>query len=246
MGKLDGKVALITGAARGMGAEHVRRFVAEGAQVLFSDILVAEGEALAKELGDKVKFIKQDVTLEEDWRKAVAEAESTFGSIDILVNNAGVVLYQPIEMMSLEDYMWVIDINQVSIFLGMKYVLPSMKTTGKGSIINISSIAGFKGSAAGAAYSSSKFAVRGLNEVAALEFAPYNIRVNSIHPGAIETPMLVQEDTKDAVAEFAKTIPLKRIAKPAEVTNLVVFLASDEGSYCTGSEFVIDGGALLV
>lgn len=245
MGRLDGKVAVITGGARGMGAEHVRVFVAEGAKVLFTDILVKEGEALAADLGGNVRFVRQDVTSEEDWKTVVAEVEKTFGPVNILVNNAGVVLYNSIEAMSLQDYMRVININQVSVFLGMKYILPSMKLAGCGSIINISSIAGLKGTNYGTAYSSSKFAVRGLTQSAALEFAPYCIRVNSVYPGAIETPMLVQEDTKAKVEAFAQTIPCKRIAKPIEVSKAVLFLASDESSYCIGTDLVVDGASRL-
>lgn len=244
MGKLDGKVALITGGARGMGAQHVRRFVAEGAKVVFTDILVDEGEELASQVGDNAKFAKHDVTSEEDWKRVVAETEKTFGHVNILVNNAGIVMNKPIEATSLEEFVRVVNVNQVSVFLGMKYVLSSMKAAGNGSIINVSSLNGLKGTGNTAAYSSSKFGVRGLTHAAALEFADYGIRVNSIHPGAIETPMLVTEETKAAVEMFAKTIPLKRIAKADEVSSVVVFLASDESSYCTGSEFSVDGGAL--
>ncbi|GIN72718.1 3-alpha-(or 20-beta)-hydroxysteroid dehydrogenase [Bacillus sp. J14TS2] len=243
MGKLVGKVAIITGGARGMGASHVRQFVKEGAKVVFTDILVEEGEALAKELGDNAKFIRQDVTRAKDWDQVVAETEEAFGPINILVNNAGIAFHKLIEQMTEEEYRKVMDINQVSVFLGMKAVLSSMRKTENGSIVNISSINGLKGSVAAVAYSASKFAVRGMNKAAALEFAPYGIRVNSVHPGAIATPMIVQEDNKEMVEEFAQTIPLKRIAKPEEVTNMVLFLASDDSSYCTGSEFVVDGGS---
>ncbi|GIN58519.1 SDR family NAD(P)-dependent oxidoreductase [Lederbergia ruris] len=243
MSKLAGKIAIITGGARGMGASHVRRFVKEGAKVVFTDILVEEGEALAKELGEKAKFIRQDVTKAKDWDQVVAETEKAFGPVNILVNNAGIAFHKMIEQMTEEEYRKVIDINQVSVFLGMKAVLPSMRKTENGSIVNISSINGLKGSVAAVAYSASKFAVRGMNKAAALEFAPYGIRVNSVHPGAIETPMIVQEDNKEMVEEFAKSIPMKRIAKPEEVTNMVLFLASDDSSYCTGSEFVVDGGS---
>ena len=214
MARLRGKTTLITGGARGLGAEITRLFLAEGAQVMVTDILEEEGKKLVSDLGYKPKFLKQDVTKEADWKEAVTVTEVAFGPIDVLVNNAGVVLYNSIENMSLDDYLWVVNVNQVSVFLGMKYVLPSMKKANGGSIVNISSITGFKGGPGGAAYSSSKFAIRGLTQSAALEFAPLNVRVNSIHPGAIDTPMLVQEDTKDAVAEFAKTIPLGRIAQP--------------------------------
>ncbi len=245
MGKLKGKVALITGGARGMGAEHVRTFIKEGAKVYFTDILEKEGRAFAEELGESASYIYQDVTSEDDWKNVMKEIEENDGKLDILVNNAGITFYKMLGDMTLEEYMHVININQVSVFLGMTYALPLLKKGNNSSVINISSITGFKGSRAGSAYSSSKFAVRGLTQSAALEFAPYNIRVNSIHPGAVETPMLVQEDTKDSVAKFAKTIPLGRIAKPEEVTSFVLYLAGDESTYSTAGEYVIDGGALV-
>ncbi|KJS12646.1 MAG: 3-alpha-hydroxysteroid dehydrogenase [Peptococcaceae bacterium BRH_c8a] len=243
MGRLAGKVAIITGGARGMGASHARRFVKEGAKVVFTDILVNEGEALAQELGENAKFIRHDVTNATDWEQVVTETEKTFGPVSILVNNAGIVIAKPIESYTEEEYRRVIDINQVSVFLGMKAVLPSMKKTTGGSIVNISSINGLRGSANTIAYDASKFAVRGMTKSAAIELAPYGIRVNSVHPGIIETPMVVQEDTKDLVVELANSIPLKRIGKPEEASNLVVFLASNESSFSTGSEFVIDGGS---
>lgn len=248
MAKLEGKVALITGGARGMGAEHVRRFVAEGAKVFFTDILEEEGKALEAQLGANAKFMKQDVTSEEEWKTVIAEAEKTFGPINILVNNAGIATSGSIEDMSLDAFMNVIKVNQVSVFLGMKYVLPSMKKAGSGSIINISSINGLKATAGSAAYSASKFAVRAMTQSAALEFIQYGIRVNSVHPGLISTPMLAgdTEEAKAAIDRMAEAIPMKRIARPEEVTNLVLFLASEESSYCTGAAFVVDGGILLV
>ncbi|WP_062352809.1 glucose 1-dehydrogenase [Bacillus kwashiorkori] len=240
MGRLDGKVAVITGGARGMGATHVKTFVAEGAKVVFTDILENEGKALASELGENVKFIKQDVTKAVDWETVVTEAEETFGPINILVNNAGITMAKSITDLTEQEYRRIVDINQVSVFLGMKAVVPSMQKAGGGSIINISSINGLVGGAVG--YTDTKFAVRGMTKAAALELSHYGIRVNSVHPGVIETPMVVQEDTKAAVEEFSKFIPVKRIAKPVEVSNLVLYLASDESSYSTGSEFVVDGG----
>lgn len=242
MKRFEGKVVLITGGARGQGASHARKFVEEGAKVVFTDILVEEGEKLASELGPNAKFMKHDVSKASDWEKVVAETEATFGPINVLVNNAGIVISKGLQDLTEEEYRRVIDINQLSVFLGMKYVVPSMKKTEKGSIINISSINGLRGSASSFAYDASKFAVRGMTKSAAMELAEYGIRVNSIHPGIIETPMVVQEDTKDMVKELAKSIPLKRTAQPEEVTNLVLFLASEESSYSTGSEFVIDGG----
>lgn len=242
MGKLDGKVAVITGGARGQGASHVRTFVEEGANVVFSDILSEEGEALATELGERVRFIKHDVTKADEWKKVIEETEAVFGPVDILVNNAGVVVTKNFEDLSEEEYRKVVDINQVSIFLGMKTTLPSMKKTGNGSIINISSINGLRGSAGNAAYDSSKFAVRGITKSAALEFAEYGIRVNSVHPGVIQTPMIEVEGTEKLVEQLVATIPMKRKGQSEEVSKLLLYLASDDSSYSTGSEFVIDGG----
>lgn len=240
MGRLSGKVAVITGGARGMGASHVRKFVEEGAKVVFTDILEQEGQALAAELGDNARFVKHDVTNAEEWQTVVEEAENTYGPVNILVNNAGITMAKSIMAITEEEYRRIVDINQVSVFLGMKAVVPSMQKTEGGSIVNISSVNGLVGGAVG--YTDTKFAVRGITKAAALELANYGIRVNSVHPGAVETPMIVQEDTKAAVEAWAKTLPMKRVGKPEEVSNLVVFLASDESSYSTGSEFVIDGG----
>lgn len=240
MGRLSGKVAVITGGARGMGASHVRKFVEEGAKVVFTDILEQEGQVLAAELGDNARFVKHDVTNAEEWQTVVEEAENTYGPVNILVNNAGITMAKSIMTITEEEYRRIVDINQVSVFLGMKAVVPSMQKTEGGSIVNISSVNGLVGGAVG--YTDTKFAVRGITKAAALELANYGIRVNSVHPGAVETPMIVQEDTKAAVEAWAKTLPMKRVGKPEEVSNLVVFLASDESSYSTGSEFVIDGG----
>lgn len=240
MERLAGKVAIVTGGARGMGAAHVRAFINEGAKVVFTDILEEEGLALAQEVGENAKFIKHDVTKAEDWERVVAETEQAFGAVNVLVNNAGISMNKSIEEISVEEYRRIIDINQVSVFLGMKAVLPLMKNSGNGSIVNISSINGLVGGAIG--YTDSKFAVRGMSKAAALQLAHYGIRVNSVHPGVIETPMIMQEDSREAIVEFSKFIPNKRVAKPEEVTNVVLFLASDESSYCTGSEFVVDGG----
>lgn len=242
MGKLDGKVAVITGGSRGQGSSHVRKFVDEGAKVVFSDILVDEGEALAKEIGDNVKFIKHDVTNADEWKNVIAETEAAFGPVDILVNNAGIVVTKKFDDLSEEEYRKVIDINQVSVFLGMKTALASMKKAGGGSIVNVSSINGFRGAAGNAAYDSSKFAVRGITKSAALEFAEYGIRVNSVHPGIIQTPMIEVEGSKDLVEQMKEGIPLKRTGQSEEMSNLIVFLASDGSSYSTGSEFIADGG----
>lgn len=242
MGRLDGKVAIITGGARGMGASHAKKFLEEGAKVMITDILEKEGEALVSEHGSNIKFMKHDVTKVAEWEKVVAETESAFGPVSVLVNNAGIALLKPLDEITEEDYRKVIDINQVSIFLGMKHVHKSMSKAKNGSIINISSVSGLRGNRGSVAYDASKFAVRGMTKSAAIELGEEGIRVNSIHPGIIETPMIMQEDAKDAVRELAKDVPLKRTAQPEEVSNLVVYLASDESSYSTGSEFVIDGG----
>ena len=240
MKRLNDKTAIITGAARGMGASHARLFINEGAKVMIADILEDEGQALADELGENAKFIKLDVTKAANWDNVVAATEEAFGPVSILVNNAGISLNKSIEEITEEQYRKIIDINQVSVFLGMKAVVPSMKKRENGSIVNISSINGLVGGAIG--YTDSKFAVRGMTKAAALGLARYGIRVNSVHPGVIETPMIAQGDSKDAIQEFAKYIPNKRVAMPEEVSNLVLYLASDDSSYSTGSEFVVDGG----
>lgn len=241
MGRVSGKVAIITGGARGMGAAHVRKLHAERAKVAFTDILVEEGEALAKELGESVKFMKHDVSKASDWEEVITGTEATFGPVDVLVNNAGILLVRRMEELTEEEYRRVIDVNQVSVFLGMKAVLPSMRKRSGGSIINISSVSGIGASIGHSAYNSSKFAVRGITKTAALEFAEYGIRVNSIHPGAVDTSIITEPEK---LGELAQTIPLRRIGRPEEVSNLVLFLASDESSFVTGSEFVIDGGKL--
>lgn len=240
--KLKNKIAVITGGASGMGAVHAEVFVKEGAKVVITDINQDAGEALAKNLGENVLFVKQDVTREEEWKNVIEKTEEAFGPVDILINNAGIVIMKPIEATTLEDFQKVIDINQTGTFLGMKAVLPSMKKTKNGSIINISSIEGLEGSNYTSAYIASKFAVRGLAKAAAIEFAPYGIRVNSVHPGVIDTPMIHQPGVAEEVKKIIDTIPLKRPAQPDEVSKLLVFLASEDSLYCTGSEFVIDGG----
>lgn len=238
--KLEGKVTIVTGGAQGMGAAHVKRFIEEGAKVVFTDINEELGQALATELGESAKFVKQDVTNEADWTNVVEQTEAAFGTIDVLVNNAGISMSKPLLEMTENDYRKIVEINQVSVFLGMKAVVPSMTKNGKGSIVNISSMNGLVGGAVG--YTDTKFAVRGITKAAALQLGHLDIRVNSVHPGVIETPMVTQGDAVEVIKEFAKHIPMKRVAKPEEVSNLVLYLASDESSYSTGSEFVIDGG----
>ncbi|MBY8909106.1 glucose 1-dehydrogenase [Salinicoccus roseus] len=237
---LSEKVAIITGGARGMGESHVRRFIEEGAKVVFTDINTSAGEALAEELGDNAIFVKHDVTDADGWKTVVDQAESVFGPVNVLVNNAGISMSKTIFEMTEAEYRKIIDINQVSVFLGIKAVLPSMQKAEGGSIVNISSMNGIVGGAPG--YTDSKFAVRGLTKAAAIQLGGLGIRVNSVHPGVIETPMVSEGDAVEQIREFAKQIPMKRTAQSEEVTNMVAFLASDEASYSTGSEFIIDGG----
>ncbi|GLZ11196.1 3-alpha-(or 20-beta)-hydroxysteroid dehydrogenase [Actinomadura sp. NBRC 104425] len=248
MGRLDGKVALITGGARGMGKAHVRRFVAEGAKVVFGDVLAEEGAAVAADLADAARFVRMDVTSPEDWQAAVGTAVDAFGRLDVLVNNAGIIRHKTIEEMSLEECRRILDVNLVGQWLGIKSVTPAMRAAGGGSIVNVSSTEGFIGAAGLAAYSASKFGVRGLTKAAARELGPDGIRVNSIHPGGIVTPLSMQDDVVSATAAsaeaFLKALPLGRLGSSKEVTGLLVYLASDESSYCTGSEILVDGGML--
>jgi len=240
MKKLEDKVAIITGGAAGMGEAHVRLFIKEGAKVVLTDVNAEKGQALAEELGENAHFIQHDVTDEEGWKEVVSQAEENFGPVNILVNNAGISPALSIESTSLEDYMNVVQINQVSVFLGMKYVVPSMKKVDHGSIINISSINGLVAGAIG--YTDTKFAVRGMTKAAAKELAHYNIRVNSVHPGVINTPMVQQSAAFEQIQAMVEAIPLKRMSEPNEISQLVLFLASDDSSYSTGAEFIADGG----
>jgi len=248
MGRLDGKVALITGGARGMGKSHVRHFVSEGARVVFGDVLDDRGAAVAEKLGDEVcRYIRHDVTAEADWAAAVALATGTFGRLDVLVNNAGVLKYASIADMPLAEFRQILDVNAVGCWLGMKAVIEPLKAAGGGSIVNISSIEGFTGAAGLSAYTASKFAVRGMTKVAAQELGRFGIRVNSVHPGGVLTRMtLGQTEAFDQVdgAGFLASLPIARFAEPIEISRLVAFLASDDSSYSTGSEFVADGGVL--
>ncbi|MFB4299994.1 glucose 1-dehydrogenase [Actinomadura sp. NTSP31] len=248
MGQLDGKVALITGGARGMGKAHVKRFVAEGAKVVFGDVLEEEGAKLAAELGDDVRFVRMDVTSPDDWQNAIGTATSTFGALNILVNNAGILRHKTIEDMALEEFRLIIEVNLMGQWLGIKSVTPAMRAAGGGSIVNVSSTEGFVGADGLAAYSASKFGVRGLTKSAARELGKDGIRVNSIHPGGIITPLFMQDDIIAAKADSAdalmKALPLRRMGKSKEVSGLVVYLASDDSSYCTGSEVQVDGGLL--
>jgi 3alpha(or 20beta)-hydroxysteroid dehydrogenase len=246
MGRLDNKVAIVTGAARGMGEFHARRFVQEGATVFLTDLSVTAGVALAAELGPAAIFVEHDVTELSSWQQLVNQVVAEVGSIDILVNNAGILgpVAGTVELTE-EDYHKVCHVNQHSVYLGMKAVIPAMIKAGKGSIVNISSIAGIVSNygVPNLAYVASKSAVRGMSKAAAMEFGKNNIRVNSVHPGFIQTPMMV-EATDEGGGDALADIPLGRIADPTEVSNLVLFLASDEASYITGGEYLVDGGML--
>ena len=242
MGRLGGKVAVITGGARGQGAAEARLFVAEGAKVVIGDVLDGEGEVLAKELGDDALYVHHDVTDEDGWRHVVETALDRFGGLDVLVNNAGVFSLAPITSTTLEEYRRTIDINQVGVFLGMKAVAPTMVGQASGSIVNISSVAGIRGSALTIAYGASKWAVRGMTKIAAKELSPFGVRVNSVHPGLIETTMLGELDALTTREQMTSTIPMGRVAEPDEVAQLVLWLASDESSYASGAEFIVDGG----
>jgi NAD(P)-dependent dehydrogenase (short-subunit alcohol dehydrogenase family) len=240
-GRLDGKVALISGAARGMGECEARLFVREGAKVVLGDVLEEQGRQVAKDLGAAATFVRLDVTVESDWQKAVATAEQTYGKLHILVNNAGIVRMAPLDETSLEAWNEVINVNQTGVFLGMKHAIPAMRRAGGGSIINISSIAGLVGLSNIPAYQASKGAVRLLTKNAAIQYAVDKIRVNSVHPGRIETPMTTRLDSARREMVLSMT-PLGRDGQPEEVAYGVLYLASDESSFVTGAELVIDGG----
>jgi 3alpha(or 20beta)-hydroxysteroid dehydrogenase len=253
MGRLDGKVALITGGARGMGKSHVRHFVAEGARVVLGDVLDDRGRYVAGGLGAQhCRYTHHDVTSEAGWAAAVALALDAFGKLDVLVNNAGVLQFASIADMPLADFRRILEVNAVGCWLGIKAVIEPMKAAGGGSIVNISSIEGLAGAAGLSAYSASKFAVRGMTKAAARELGQFGIRVNSVHPGGVLTRMtLEQASTAQAGAPghadgaaFLRSLPIPRMAEPVEISRLVAFLASDESSYSTGSEFVADGGIL--
>ena len=238
MGRLDGKVAIISGGARGMGAADARMLVAEGAKVVIGDILDAEGAALAEELGASARYVHLDVTSAEDWKTAVDTALEAFGKLNVLVNNAGIVQLAPLKTLDVERWQKVLDVNLTGPLLGTKAVIDPMVAAGGGSIINVSSIEGMRGAAWVHSYVASKWGLRGLTKSTALELASEKIRVNSIHPGFIRTPM-----TKHLPDDMV-TAPMGRAGTPDEVAAFVVFLASDESSFSTGSEYVVDGGLI--
>ena len=236
MARVDGKVALISGAARGMGAAHARLLVAEGARVILGDILDEEGRALADELGDDARYVHLDVRHYDQWEQAVAAAQETFGRLDILINNAGIVKSAPIDQHSIEDWNLVIDVNLTGAFYGIRASAEALKASGRASIINVSSDAGLQGYEQITGYNASKFGLRGLTKNAALDLGRYNIRVNSVHPGLIRTPMTAGFDLPQ------NHVALHRVGEMEELSRLILFLASDESSFSTGAEFIADGG----
>jgi len=245
--RLDGKVAIISGGARGMGAAEAKLFAREGAKVVICDVLEDEGrqtEAQINEVGGDAVFVKLDVTSQDEWENAVNIAVERYGKLDILVNNAGILVQSTIEDMPVEMWDRVMDVNAKGVFLGTKTAIPHMRQAGGGSIVNISSISGMVGQDnVNAGYNASKGAVRIFTKSAAVQYAKENIRVNSIHPGPIATPMTAEGREDPArVALTAERVPLGRYGEPEEVANAVLFLASDESSYVTGAEIVVDGG----
>jgi 3alpha(or 20beta)-hydroxysteroid dehydrogenase len=237
MGRVDGKVVLVSGGARGMGAAHAEALVAEGARVVIGDVLDEEGRAVAEKLGESAYFEHLDVADPELWTAVVDAAVDRFGRLDALVNNAGIVKVGPLRGSSVSDWQRVLDVNLTGAYLGMRAAIEPMIAGGGGSIVNISSVEGLAGSAHLHSYVAAKFGLRGITKSAAVELARHNIRVNSIHPGLVHTPL-----SQGVTEEFMKPIPMRRGAAPAEVSAFVVFLISDESAYATGAEFVVDGG----
>lgn len=244
-GRFDGKVVIVTGAARGQGEAEARRFAAEGAKVVLADVLDDEGRAAADSIGAAARYVHLDVSSEDGWRDAIG-ATIAFGGggLDVLVNNAAILRPAAIEDTSLEDYMSVINVNQVGCFLGMRAALPIMRESGGGAIVNISSIDGIASKNGLVSYTASKFAIRGMTKTAAMEWAQFGIRVNSVHPGGVNTVM-----GNPIMAKELETIPyqqqaIQRIGYPDEIASAVLFLASDDASYITGTELVVDGGWL--
>lgn len=249
-GRLDGKVAIITGAARGQGAAEARLFAAEGARVVLGDVLDDAGAAVAAAIGDAARYVHLDVRDEASWAEAVATAEREFAPVSVLVNNAGIFQVSRLVDTTIEQFRAIFEVNQLGPFLGMRAVVPSMLRAGSGSIVNISSTSGLAGYPGTTSYTATKFALRGMTKTAAMELGPLGIRVNSIHPGGIDTEMIRPGGAVDAMGgadaldqRFGST-PLRRVGQAIEIARMALFLASDESSYSTGSEFVADGGML--
>ena len=245
-GRLEGKVALITGSARGQGEAEARRFTAEGAKVAITDLRDVLGEQLAAELGPDTFYQQLDVTREDDWDAAVAATVERFGKLDILVNNAGIGAFGTLEGLDLKTHHEMADINFHGVYLGMRAAKAALVATGNGAIVNISSIDGIVGVLGMTSYAGTKFAVTGMTRSAAIELGPLGVRVNSIHPGVINSPMVQDADppTLERLNQLMDMQPIKRMGEPHEIASLALFLASDEASYITGAQFVIDGGHL--
>ena len=242
MGRLAGKVALITGGAQGQGAAATRRFVEEGARVVIGDIADDAGKALAEELGEAAHFVHLDVSDEHSWQAVVTESVATFGPLDVLINNAGILMFANLTEMPLADLERLFRVNVFGCFLGMKAVAPVMIENGGGSIVNSSSVEGLAGMSSLVGYTGSKFAVRGMTKAAAMELGPKGIRVNSVHPGMVDTGMTRQYAGEEGMKWAASRVALKRVGQPEDIAQMYVFLASDESSFSTGAEFVADGG----
>ncbi|MFF5706204.1 SDR family NAD(P)-dependent oxidoreductase [Streptomyces sp. NPDC012794] len=257
MGKLDGRVVVITGAARGQGEQEARLFAAEGARVLLGDVLDERGAAVAGEIaaeagGDRARYVRLDVSREEDWAAAVAVAKDAFGRVDGLVNNAGILRFNELASTPLEEFRQVIEVNQIGAFLGIRTLAPEIAAAGGGTIVNTSSCTGLTGMAYVGAYAATKAAILGLTRVAALELAAKNIRVNAMCPGAVDTPMAnpglldpagVTDGAREAMAGlYERVVPLGRVGRPEEIAKLALFLTGEDSSYITGQPFVVDGG----
>ncbi|MFC8917169.1 SDR family NAD(P)-dependent oxidoreductase [Streptomyces sp. NPDC047821] len=247
MGKLDGRVVLITGAARGQGEQEARLFAAEGARVVLADVLDGPGAALAEELGqERARYVHLDVGCEDDWTRAVAAGKEAFGAIDGLVNNAGVLRFNELTATPLEEFMEVVRVNQVGCFLGMRTLAPEIEAAGGGTIVNTASYTALTGMAYVGAYAATKHAVLGLTRVAAVELGGRGIRVNAVCPGAVDTPMSNPRGADPAALDelYRKLVPLGRVGRPEEVAALALFLTGADSAYITGQPFVIDGGWL--
>lgn len=248
MGRLDGKVAFVSGGARGLGRAMVEDFLEEGAEVVIGDVLIEAARSAADSLGAGCKAVELDVTSEESWSAAMQETLDAFGGLDVLVNNAGTAEGSAFADTTLESYRRVTEVNQTGVFLGMRAAVGPMTRRGGGSIVNVSSIDGMVGATGIISYVASKWAVRGMTKAVAMELAPANIRVNSIHPGHVHTLLASQPGEDRAPIEALieehtqRYAPMRRTGKPSEIAKLAAFLASDDSSYCTGSEFVADGG----